>query len=263
MKPKSHRGWWVIAAMLVAGCTGNEPVIGPSSAGVESRGAPQMPRPIKPGMAAAPGAPTPQKFQLPSWPQKWDVNNREPHGVAFGVTQPGPVTVDVQSQGAPVVVALVGAGPQSVQQQLGSGSIRLTHQVTPADVQRSAIWKVRIALAQPGGPSAKAAGTIAVQSPPADMNTLRSQIQAQNTPHPPLDPQSAARAKAATDASFQAELAKFKQEQTARRAAIAAGLQSLPQMQAARARLQGQVKSRTIESGDAEERMSTPREVDL
>jgi hypothetical protein len=263
MKPQSHRGWWVIAAMLLAGCTGNEPVIGPSYAGVESRGMPQMQRPPQPGMAAAPRAPTPQKFQLPSWPQKWDVNNREPYGVAFGVTQPGPVTVDVQSHGAPVIVALIAAGPQPVQQQSGSGSIRLTHQVTPADVQRGALWKVRIVLAQPGGPSAQAAGTIAVQSPPADMDTLRSQIQAQNTSRPPLDPQSAARVKVTMDASFKAELAKFQQEQTARRGAIAAGLQSLPQMQAARARLQGQVKSRAIESGDAEERISMPGEEDI
>jgi hypothetical protein len=65
------------------------------------------------------------------------------------------------------------------------------------------------------------------------------------------------------DASLQAELAKFQQEEMARRVTIAAGLQSQPQIQAARARVQGQVKSRAIDSGDAPEQTSAPEEKDV
>ena len=53
-------------------------------------------------------------IQMPTWPQKWIVNNREPAGFGFGLTQPGLVTVDVQSQGAPVVVELSAAGAPAV-----------------------------------------------------------------------------------------------------------------------------------------------------
>ena len=78
-------------------------------------------------------------IQMPTWPQKWIANNREPAGFGFGLTQPGLVTVDVQSQGAPVLVELSGVGAPAVQRQTGSGASRLTYQLTPADIQRSAL----------------------------------------------------------------------------------------------------------------------------
>jgi len=195
---------------------------------VESRGMPQIQKPMQPGMPVRPGAPAQQKFQLPTWPQKWDVNNREPYGVAFGVTQPGPVTVDVQSQGAPVIVELYGTAPQPLQRQAGNGAIRLMYQVVPADVQRSVLWQVRIALALPGGSPAQAAGTIAVQHPPADVKAVQAELQTRRTQRRALDPQTQANVKATMDASFQAVMAKFQQEQAARRAALFSEAQSRP-----------------------------------
>ena len=87
----------LVAAGLLAGCAVSEDMAQTSEGGVESRGLAKMQRQMKPGMPmkpvaqAQPGAPAPADIKLPIWPQKWDVNNREPYGVAFGVTQPGPV----------------------------------------------------------------------------------------------------------------------------------------------------------------------------
>lgn len=246
---------------IVAGCGGTEPMAGSGSADVESRAVTQMQRPMKSGIPAQPGAAAQANMQMPTWPQKWDVSNREPYGVAFGVTQPGPVTVDVQSQGAPVVVSLLGATPQPIQQQTGSGVIRLTYHVTSADVQRSALWYVRIALTQPGGPPAQAAGTINIQHPPADVNVLRTQMQTHMAQRSAQNPQAEAAMKAQLDASFQVELAKFQQEQTARRAAISAELQ--PHLQKARARMQGQIKTRAVEGGEESAPPATPTEEEV
>jgi hypothetical protein len=188
-------------------------------------------------------------LQPPTWPQKWQLNNREPAGFGFGVTRPGPVTVDIQSQGAPVVVELYGPAPQAVQRQTGSGVIRLAYQVTPADVQRSALWHVRIALAQSGGPPAQAAGTISVQHPPADANVMRAQMQASMAQRRAIDPQTAAAMKAKMDASFQAVMAKFQQEEAARRAAVAAEGKSRPLI--AGAAPSGQIMPRGVEDASA------------
>lgn len=79
---------------IVAGCGGTEPMAGSGPTAVESRAVTQVQRPMRPGMPGQPGADVQANAQMPSWPQKWDVNNREPYGVAFGVTQPGQVTVD-------------------------------------------------------------------------------------------------------------------------------------------------------------------------
>ncbi|BFU94116.1 MAG: hypothetical protein NTNFB02_08380 [Nitrospira sp.] len=228
---------------------------------VESRGMPKIERPMQPGMSVAPGTLAQQKSQLPTWPQKWDVNNRELAGFGFGVTQAGPITVEVQSQGAPVVVSLSSGAPQPVQQQSGSGTIRLSYNVTPAEVQRSVLWQVRIALAQPGGPPAQAAGTITVQHPPADINVVHAQVQSLVTQRRAPDPQAEAAMKATLETSFQATLARFQQEQAARRAVIAAELQ--PQLQAARARMQGHVKPRGVEGESAPEQFKAPSEEDV
>ncbi len=241
------------ATGLLNACSSAEPVVGQSGeGGVESRAVGQLQRPMQPGMAmkpgmpAQPGVPAQANIQLPTWPQKWDANNREPYGIAFGVTQPGPVTVDVQAQGAPVVVSLLGAALQPVQQQSGSGPIRITYQVTPADVQRGALWQVRIALAQAGGPPAQAAGTVAVQHPPADVNVVRMQTQAQRSvPNPQAEASMAGR----PDTLFQAEMAKFQQEQMAHRAANTAGVQA--KLQAFQMQRQGSIKPRGLEAGES------------
>jgi len=251
----------VIAVSLLSACSSSEPVAQTGEGGVESRAVSQMQRPMRQGMPEQPGGTGQLNAQLPTWPQKWDVNNREPYGVAFGVTQPGQVTVDVQAQGAPVLVSLLGAAPQPVQQQSGTGPLRLMYQVTPVDVQRSALWQVRIALAQTGGPPAQAAGTITVQHPPADANMVRAQVQAHVAQRSAPNPQAEAAMKAQTDAAFQAEMAKVQQEQMARRAAISAELQ--PHLQQARMRMQGQIKTRAVEGGEESAPPTTPTEEEV
>ena len=198
----------------------------------------------------------PQAQASAAWPQKWAVNGAEPAAFAFGVTQPGPVTVQVQSQGAPVVVTLLGAAPQPVQQQAGAGTIRLAYQVTPADVKRGAFWRVRIALAQPGGAPAQASGTLAVQHAPADANAMRAEMQARTAQAPAVDPQAQAKAKAQMDAAFQAEMAQFEEQQAARRAAARAELE--PHLQAARARMQQRIRTRGADEADIETRALVP-----
>lgn len=240
---------------LLFGCSWTNHVAQTTEDSVESRGLSQMQQPMQPGMAKKPGMPAKPSaagqanLQLPTWPQKWDVNNREPAGFGFGVTQPGLVTVDVRAQGAPVVVSLLGAASQPVQQQSGTGPIRLTYQVSPADVQRSALWQVRIALAQPAGPPAQAAGTIAVQHPPTDVNAVRVQMQALMAQRSGPDAQAEAALKARMDAAFQIEIAKFQQEQMTRRAAMAAEVQG--KLQAFQMQKKAGIRSRGLEAGES------------
>src|SRR5215469_17482591 len=60
-----------------------------------------------------------------TWPQKFTVAGPEVKSFGFPVTQPGPVTVDLQVQGAPVAVSVQGA-PQPLQQQ-GSGTLHFAY----------------------------------------------------------------------------------------------------------------------------------------
>ena len=130
---------------------------------VESRGMPQVP--MQPGTSVPPSAPAQQKFQLPTWPQKFDIEDQQPASFGFAVTQPGPLIVDVQSQGPPLDVTLRGPGPQPVMQR-GQGNVRLTYQVTPQDVQRGILWVVRIALVP--DVKGKGNGQVTVQYPPVN-----------------------------------------------------------------------------------------------
>lgn len=252
MHTERHLAWLMTAALL-AGCSSPEPLADSQSGEVGTRAVGQIQRSMQPGMAMKPGAPMQPNvegqanIQLPTWPQQWDVNNREPYGVAFGVTQPGTVTVDVQAQGAPVVVSLLGAVPQPVQQQSGIGPLRLMYQVTSADVQRSALWHVRIALAQPGGPPAQAAGTIAVQHPPVDHNIVRAHIQAIRARSSSANPENAARDRTEMDVAFQAYKSQFEQEKADRHSVLMAKVQ--PHINAAQAK--AAIQSRAVEADAA------------
>jgi hypothetical protein len=107
---------------------------------------------------------------LPTFPQPFTLNSPVPAGFALAVTQPGPVVVDVDSAGAPVTVTLQTAGLQPMQRQ-GVGHIELAYNVTPADVQRSKLWVLTVALVPPPPlvPAPTANGTIQVHQPPADV----------------------------------------------------------------------------------------------
>jgi len=213
---------------LTIGCASTE------SGDVESRGV-RGPQRMKSGA-------------LPTWPQKFDVQGPEADSFGFAVTQPGPVVVDVQSQGAPVVVTLRGEGTAPIQQQ-GTGQVRLTYQVTPQDVQKSVLWAVQIRLAEPmpPPPSARASGTVMLQSPPVDQAVAQAQAtalmaQRQATRQQP-DPQ----AQAKMDAAFQEHKAKFDQAQQQRHAAARAQAQPLIDQIRNQMSQQGQVRPRGIE----------------
>lgn len=185
-------------------------------------------------------------IQMPTWPQKWIANNREPAGFGFGLTQPGLVTVDVQSQGAPIVVELSAVGAPAVQRQTGSGASRLTYQLTPADIQRSALWQVQISLAQTGGPPAQATGTIVVQHPPADPNIVRAQIQGLRGRSSSANPEKLMGDRTEMDAVFEAAKAQFEQEKAARHAALMAKVQ--PHINAAQAQAKAAIRPRGVEA---------------
>jgi len=159
----------------------------------------------------------------PQWPQKWSVNNQEPAGFGFPVTQPGPVTVTIESQGpaAPITAVLLDGSMQTVQQQSGVGGLRLSHVVTPAELRAGSIWQVRLKLAQPAGPPVTVAGIVAVQSPPADEAAVQREIDVMRArPRPAPSPEALARAKADADAGEQAVRARFQQQEQQRREAL-------------------------------------------
>jgi hypothetical protein len=87
---------------LLAGCSGTEPMADSSAGEVGTRGLSQVQEPI----SSQPGAQGQSNLQAPTFPQKFDVRGPELASFGFAVTQPGPVTVDVQGQGVPVLVTL-------------------------------------------------------------------------------------------------------------------------------------------------------------
>jgi hypothetical protein len=133
-----------------------------NSGGVESRGVPKAQRPVQPGAKMASPAGAQQKFQLPAWPQKFDVQGPEVSSFGFAVTQPGPITVDVQAQGVPLLVTLRSPGGQPITQQ-ATGGLRMSHNVTPQDVQRGVLWTVSLAL--PPNTQGRTTGHVTVQYP--------------------------------------------------------------------------------------------------
>lgn len=144
---------------------------------VESRGLPKIERPMQSGMSVAPGAP-PQKFQLPTWPQQLEIEDRQPASFGVAVTQPGPLIVDVQSQGPALDVTLRGPAPRPITQR-GQGNVRLVYQVTPQDVQRGMLWIVQVSLVP--DTKGRAIGQVTVQCPPIDEAqaelAVRSQVE--------------------------------------------------------------------------------------
>ena len=182
------------------------------------------------GTRALPGAP-PQQSQMPNFPQKFDVQGQEIDSFGFAVTQPGALVVDIQAQGPAVVVTLQPSGGQPITQQ-ASGSQRLTHMVTPQDVQRSLFWLVQIRLSQPVPPKSggHATGMVNVQSPPVDQSIVQKTAQAANAqrrqPSDQVRAQAAAQTKAKMDTAFAAAHAQFDQREAQRRASLMAAFQA-------------------------------------
>jgi hypothetical protein len=114
----------------------------------------------------------------PTWPQRFELTDGTPASFGFAVTQPGPIRVYVELQGAPVVIALNGPRPQ---QQAGSGRMQLEYVVTPQDIQQSPYWSVRLTLQQPPVRATRglAVGSVNVQAPPVDFAGLQTRFNAE------------------------------------------------------------------------------------
>ena len=240
----------IVLVGMLAGCSGTGPMTNSGSGEVESRGLAQMQRPV-----------------LPTFPQKFDVQGPESDSFGFAVTQPGPVVVDVQAQGAPVVVTLQGPASQSISQQ-GAAQVRLAYTVTPQDIQKGVLWGVQIRLAQPAPPQqgGRAGGSVMVQHPPVNQTVVQQAIQAMAAQQKQLSPQEqqqvSAQAAAQMDQAFQQRKAQFDRQQLDRRAALHAQIQ--PQLDQLRSRMSGQVRPRGVEGGEgtsAEAGASTEGEI--
>jgi hypothetical protein len=226
---------------------------------IQSRGVSQVQQPIQ---SASPGQPS---AQLPTFPQKFEVGGPEAISFGFAVTQPGPIVVDVQGQGAPVIVTLQSPGGQPITQQ-ATGNLRLNYNVTPQDVQKSIFWFVQIRLAQPMPPQqgGRAAGTLNVQYPPVNQTAVQQAVQAaaaqRRQPTDQEKAEAAARAKAQMDAAFQAHKARFEQQQQQRHAALMAAAQPLLAQMQNQTQAGGAVRPRGVEEAPASETPLAPGE---
>lgn len=219
---------------------------------VETRGLAPIPQKSQPNTAKA--------MQEPSWPQPFDVRGPETDSFGFAVTQPGPIVIDVQSQGPPITVTLRGAGvPPQV--QTGIGQIRLHYQATSQDVAKGMFWGISIGLQQPG--PAQAVGQVMVQHPPADPSKVQSAAVAQQQAGQQQAAQrqgemqqAAAQAAAQIEVAFQQRKTQFEQQQQLRHAALMAKAQ--PLIDQLRMRGPGQVRTRGIEESETVPAKATP-----
>lgn len=240
----------------------------PDEAGdIGSRGMQQLQRPILPGNPGQSGTPGQPNAQLPTYPQKFEVKGPEVDSFGFAVTQPGPVVVEVQSQGAPVIVTLQGLASQPMSQQ-GTGPVRLSYMVTPQDVQSGPLWRVQIRLAQPAPPQlgGRADGMINIQYPPVNQATLdlgiRSRAKPRREPTEQEQQQAAAQTATKMEAAFQQHQAQFDRQQMDRHAVLHAQIR--PQFDQLQGRMGGQIRSRGVEEGagtSAEPGTSTEGEI--
>jgi hypothetical protein len=182
---------------------------------IGTRALPEIRRPMSPQMQPLSSAPGQPNASTPTFPQKFQVQGPQTDSFGFGVTQPGPIEVAVDSQGPPVIVTLQHIASPPIAQQ-GTGPIRLSHAVTVEQIQKSALWLVKIRLVQPGAP---ANGTVMVQHPPADPSTVQAQTAALAQQEAAQQARTAAEVEAQSRAEFQAFKANFEQQQAQRLAA--------------------------------------------
>jgi hypothetical protein len=136
----------------------------------------------------------------PAWPQSFQlVTDGTPYSVGFAVTQPGPVTVQVTSQGAPVKVSVIGPATQP-NPQVGTGAMHIDINASAADVQKSSLWIVRVepAAIVPVTPFQSrqviASGTVTVQHAPTNVQSAQMELQRMQTASMQRMPAAAAQA---------------------------------------------------------------------
>jgi hypothetical protein len=178
-------------------------------------------------------APNSPPAQEPPWPQRFEVQGLQIHSLIFAVTQPGPVDVGVQSQGAPVSLVVRGplpGGSGAAPPQVGVGTLHWRYAVTPQDLQRGLFWQIELRLAQPQG-GGHTNGLVTLQRPPVDARLVQQAAQAVlATRHRPTEQeraQASAQIRAQLNADFQARKAQQAQRRAQREAENRARLQPL------------------------------------
>lgn len=188
--------------------------------------------------------------QLPKWPQSFDLRGYEVRTYGFGVTQAGPIALDIRAQGAPLDVILQGPSGQPVERQ-GAGSVHLDSVATPQDVQRGIFWHILVRLTAPAAQAgAQSTGSINVQHPPEDPQAIRRAVDAvkaqRRVPSSEERARSVAASRAQRDALFNARVAAGEQELVQRRASIYQTLQ--PTVEAMR-RQQAEGRAASAQTG--------------
>ncbi len=203
---------------------------------VGTRALPEMRRPMMQTLSVEPN----RSSQAPAFPQKFQVQGPESRSFAFGVTQPGPIEVQVDSQGPAVIVTLQHLASSPITQQ-GIGQVRLSHPVTAEEIQKSALWVVKIRLVQPGPPTI---GTVMVQHPPADEAIIQAQAAAMAQQEASQQSRNEAQVEAQRRAKFQEFKARLEQQYQQRLAAIRA--QNQPLLDQLRKRQGAMIRSRGL-----------------
>jgi hypothetical protein len=234
-----------------------------------NEGGPGMRNALKSGVPATPGAAGHANVALPKFPKKFDVQGPESDSFVFAVTQPGPIAVEVQAQGAQVVVTLQSfSGGQPITQR-GPGLLRLFYNVTPQDVQRTIFWQVQVRAwceedCLTPGKRPRATGVVRVQHPPVDQAAVQKAVQTlvaqQKQASPQELHQAGAQAAAQMEQAFQQRKAQFEQYQQQRRAALYAQIR--PQVDQLRNRLGmgAQIRPRGLEEAEDVQAEGVPQE---
>ena len=132
---------------------------------------------------------TPQPMaiaQVTDAPRSFSVTGSDHDSVSFEASAAGPVRVQVQSQGVPVVVAILHPDGRRVERS-GTGSFLVDDSSSAADLAKGHIWAVtvRAATATPAS-NVVASGTLTVSHPPADKAAVQAQLAARPAPARPV-----------------------------------------------------------------------------
>lgn len=190
-----------------------------------------------------------QKVSPPAWPQSFEIAGKESASFGFAVTQPGSVVVDVQWNGPPLKVELI--GPNRAVQS-GQGRLTLNFVVTPADVQRGVFWGINMALQTPDRATAK--GELTVRHPAVDQAVMNAAVEALESREAAAQKQRSLRGsddsklRPQVDKAFNARKVQLEQQQSQTRAIAFENLRPLAVQ--AQTRMTQSVSSRAVPPSD-------------
>jgi hypothetical protein len=166
--------------------------------------------------------PTPSRTPASSvFPRTFELLAGERDGVAFAVTQAGPIRINLESSGGPLVLSLRRPDGRNVERQ-GSGKLLIEDAATPADIAQGLLWQVGVRPAQTAtglisgqNPQIVASGRLDVQAPPAD--AARVQTVVQSIEAAALQTAMATPGRAGVDIQAQTRAAQLSRDQTVAR----------------------------------------------